>query len=149
MEKIDSSTLPLEALNERRRRAVKMRMDGYGVDETARQCELARGTVISAHKAYLASGWSGVLPLSVPVKSELTGQSGELALAVVVVLLGAGHRADQIAGLHDLVLLQLADDVDRIVRPVAERVVGDGGVGVALPGGAAAFALDSATRPVA
>lgn len=60
MEKIDSRTLPLQALNERRRRAVKMRMDGYGVDETARQCELARGTVIAAHKSYLSSGWSGV-----------------------------------------------------------------------------------------
>lgn len=30
-----------------------MRLAGCGVDETARQCELVRGTEISAHKAYL------------------------------------------------------------------------------------------------
>ena len=52
--------MPVNALNVRRRSAVRMRMDGNGVDETARQCEMAGGTVISAHKAYLASGWSGV-----------------------------------------------------------------------------------------
>ncbi len=50
MDKIDSRTLPLEALNERRRRAVKMRLDGVPLQEVAVQWELSRTTVIAAVK---------------------------------------------------------------------------------------------------
>jgi transposase-like protein len=39
-------------LNERRRRAVKLREAGVSVRETARQCELSTNTVLSAHRAY-------------------------------------------------------------------------------------------------
>jgi hypothetical protein len=35
MDKIDSRTLPVDALNERRRRAVKMRLDGASLKDTA------------------------------------------------------------------------------------------------------------------
>jgi transposase len=60
MEKIDSRTLSVEALNERRRRAVKMRLQGTSLKETATQCEMSRTTVIAAGKAYNAGGWSAV-----------------------------------------------------------------------------------------
>jgi transposase len=60
MEKIDSRRLPESALNERRRRAVKMREAGVTVSEVARQCELSTHTVVEAHKAYRRGGWSAV-----------------------------------------------------------------------------------------
>jgi transposase len=60
MEKIDSRTLSVEALNERRRRAVKMRLQGVSLKETAAQCEMSRTTVIAAVKAYEAGGWAAV-----------------------------------------------------------------------------------------
>ena len=60
MDKIDSRTLPLDALNERRRRAVKMRLDGTSLKATAAQCEMSRTTVIAAVKGYEAGGWKAV-----------------------------------------------------------------------------------------
>ena len=60
MDKIDSRTLPVDALNERRRRAVKMRLDGTSLKDTAAQCEMSRTTVIAAVKAYEAGGWKAV-----------------------------------------------------------------------------------------
>ncbi len=60
MEKIDSRTLPLAALNERRRRAVKMRLEGASLKDTAAQCEKSRTTVIAAIKAYESGGWKAV-----------------------------------------------------------------------------------------
>ena len=50
----------MQALAERRRRAVKLREKGMRVNEVARACELSRGTVISAHKAYCLGGWTGM-----------------------------------------------------------------------------------------
>jgi transposase len=47
-------------LNERRRRAVKLREAGLSVRETARQCELSMHTVVTAHKAYRRGGWAQV-----------------------------------------------------------------------------------------
>ncbi|MFN9030159.1 MAG: helix-turn-helix domain-containing protein [Betaproteobacteria bacterium] len=60
MDKIDSRTLPVDALNERRRRAVKMRLDGTSLKDTAEQCEMSRTTVIAAVKAYETGGWKAV-----------------------------------------------------------------------------------------
>jgi transposase len=60
MEKIDSRRLPESALNERRRRAVKMREAGISVREVARQCELSTHTVVEAHKAFRQGGWKAV-----------------------------------------------------------------------------------------
>lgn len=60
MDKIDSRTLSVEALNERRRRAVKMRLDGVSLKSTAVQCEMSRTTVLAAMKAYRAGGWKAV-----------------------------------------------------------------------------------------
>lgn len=50
----------MQALAERRRRAVKLREKGMLVNNVARECELSRGTVIAAHKAYCLGGWAGV-----------------------------------------------------------------------------------------
>ena len=61
MDKIDSRTLPVDAHNERRRRAVKMRLDGgASLKDSAAQCEMLRTTVIAAAKAYEAGGWKAV-----------------------------------------------------------------------------------------
>ena len=60
MDKIDSRTLSVQALNERRRRAVKMRLEGVSLKETAAQCEMSRTTVIAALKAFHAGGWKAV-----------------------------------------------------------------------------------------
>jgi len=60
MEKIDSRKLPEAALNERRRRAVKLRLAGVSVREAARQCELSATTVVKAHQAYRRGGWAAV-----------------------------------------------------------------------------------------
>ncbi|MCW7541985.1 helix-turn-helix domain containing protein [Aquabacterium sp. A7-Y] len=59
MDKIDSRTLSVDALNERRRRAVKMRRQGVSLKETTVQCEMSRTTVSAARKAYEAGGWKG------------------------------------------------------------------------------------------
>jgi len=60
MEKIDGRKLSEEALNERRRRAVKLRLAGISVRQTAGQCELSPNTVVKAHQAYLRGGWAAV-----------------------------------------------------------------------------------------
>ena len=60
MEKIDGRKLSEAALNERRRRAVKLRLAGISVRQTAVQCELSPNTVVKAHRAYLRGGWTAV-----------------------------------------------------------------------------------------
>ncbi|MGQ0530402.1 MAG: IS630 family transposase [Panacagrimonas sp.] len=60
MDKIDSRTLPVDALNERRLRAVKLRMSGVPLKDVAVQCDLSRTTVIAAVKAYKAGGAKAV-----------------------------------------------------------------------------------------
>src|SRR5436190_1728556 len=74
MDKIDSRTLSVEALNERRRRAVKMRLQGVGLKETAAQCEMSRTTVIAAVKAYKAGGWKAV-DIARPGRPSGTGRT--------------------------------------------------------------------------
>lgn len=60
MERTDARTLSPAVLNERRRRAVQLRLAGMKLDEVAALAELARGTVIAAVKAYHAGGWEAV-----------------------------------------------------------------------------------------
>jgi len=60
MERIDSRGLPDAVLNERRRRAVKLREAGVAVRLVAEQCELSTHTVVEAHKAFRQDGWSAV-----------------------------------------------------------------------------------------
>jgi sulfate adenylyltransferase subunit 2 len=47
-------------LNERRVAAVRMRVDGATIDQTAAETGLSRPTVINAFKAYRAGGWKAV-----------------------------------------------------------------------------------------
>jgi transposase len=60
METTDARHLPLAVLNERRRRAVKLRERGMTLREVAAQVELSVPTVMSAHRAYVAGGWTAV-----------------------------------------------------------------------------------------
>ena len=60
MERTDARTLGIEALNERRRRAVKLRLSGMKLDDVVAQAELSKGTIIAAMKAYKAGGWPAV-----------------------------------------------------------------------------------------
>jgi transposase len=60
MERIYSRSLPDAVLNERRRRAVKLRESGIAVRQVAEQCELSTHTVVEAHKAFRRGGWSAV-----------------------------------------------------------------------------------------
>ena len=52
MEKIAARKLPGAVLNERCRRAVKLRLAGVSIRETARQCELSTNTVMRSHRAH-------------------------------------------------------------------------------------------------
>ncbi|RJG03288.1 IS630 family transposase [Noviherbaspirillum sedimenti] len=60
MERSDSRLLPVAVLNERRRRAVVLRLSGMTLDEVSSLCELNKNTVIGAMKAYRAGGWEAV-----------------------------------------------------------------------------------------
>jgi transposase len=55
--KSDSRTLPVAALNERRRHGVEVRREGTSLKDTAAQCEMSRTTVIAAVKANEAGDW--------------------------------------------------------------------------------------------
>src|SRR6218665_162499 len=56
MDTIDSRTLSVAALDERRRRAVKMRLDGVSLKDTAAPCEMSRTTLIAALNAHAEGG---------------------------------------------------------------------------------------------
>jgi len=60
MDRTDGRTLSVEALNERRRRAVKLRLKGMKLAEVSSVVELSQGTIISAMKSYRAGGWASV-----------------------------------------------------------------------------------------
>ena len=74
MTRQDGRNLSLGALNERRRRAVALRLDGMRLAEVAAKAELSVPTVIAAHKAFLAGGWDAV---SVAPRGRRSG-SGQL-----------------------------------------------------------------------
>ncbi len=60
MEKSDARKLPLEALNERRRRAVKLRQKGKTWQEVAQEAELSINSARTAHAAWEAGGRKAV-----------------------------------------------------------------------------------------
>lgn len=60
MERSDGRLLPVAALNERRRRAVVLYLNGMTLDEISVLCELSRNTVIDAARAYRKGGWEAV-----------------------------------------------------------------------------------------
>ena len=57
MEKIDLRGLPDAVLNERRRRAMKLREAGVSVRQVARQCELSTHTVVARSTVTSPSRW--------------------------------------------------------------------------------------------
>ena len=60
MDTTDGRKLAEAVLNERRRRAVKMRLGGATIAETAKLCEIGERTVWAATKAYESGGWAAV-----------------------------------------------------------------------------------------
>jgi transposase len=73
MERSDGRKLSIEALNERRRRAVKMRLAGATIMAAVEQCELGRSAVIRASQAYAQGGWRAV-PVSVGGRPKGSGR---------------------------------------------------------------------------
>jgi transposase len=61
MDATDGRKLSEAVLNERRRRAVKMRLGGATIAETAKLCEIGERTVWAATKAYQRGGWAAVI----------------------------------------------------------------------------------------
>jgi transposase len=61
MDTTDGRKLSEAVLNDRRRRAVKMRLGGATITETAKLCEIGERTVWAATKAYERDGWSAVI----------------------------------------------------------------------------------------
>jgi transposase len=60
MERSDSRLLPVAALNERRRRAVTLRLSGMKLKQVCALSELSKGVVIAAVQAYHRGGWDAV-----------------------------------------------------------------------------------------
>src|SRR6218665_3841426 len=88
MDTIDSRTLWVDALDERRRRAVKMRLDGLSLKDTAAQCEMSRTTVIAALKAHAEGGWRAVHHAPRPPRkhgAHADGQTGARSATLVEV----------------------------------------------------------------
>lgn len=52
--------IPVEALNERRLKAVRLRLEGASIEQAAKKTGLSVPTVISAYKAWRAGGWAAV-----------------------------------------------------------------------------------------
>ena len=78
MEKTEAHRLPRVVLNERRRRAVKLRLNGATIEETVTQCELGRSAVICAMQAYERGGWKAV---AVPIVGRPSGSGRQLSAA--------------------------------------------------------------------
>jgi transposase len=60
MDATDGRKLSEAVLNERRRRAVKLRLGGAMIAATAKLCEIGERTVWAATKAYESGGWAAV-----------------------------------------------------------------------------------------
>jgi len=75
MERTEAHKLPRIVLNERRRRAVKMRLNGATIAETVAQCELGWSAVIRALQAYERNDWKAV---PVPIVGRASGSGRQL-----------------------------------------------------------------------
>lgn len=56
----EAATMPIAELNERRRQAVALRLDGRTLAEAAAASGLSVPTVVAAHKAWQKGGWEAV-----------------------------------------------------------------------------------------
>jgi len=86
-----------ELLNERRKQAVRLRLDGHTVAVASQQTGLSAPTVSAAWKAFLEGGWAAV-----PVKprGRLKGQANVLGADVQALLWQALYQAPQDSLLH-------------------------------------------------
>lgn len=75
IEKAEAHRLPRVVLNQRRRRAVKLRLSGATITETVVQCELGRSAVIRAMQAYERGGWKAA---AVPIVGRPVGSGRQL-----------------------------------------------------------------------
>jgi sulfate adenylyltransferase subunit 2 len=57
---LQAETLPLPALNARRRQAVALRLEGHTLQQAAQASGLSVPTVVAAHKAWKQGGWDAV-----------------------------------------------------------------------------------------
>ncbi len=88
MDKSTGREVTVDVLNERRRRAVKLRLSGMKLAAIATAVELTKGTIISAMKAYNKGGWEAV-PVgkggrSVGEGRRLTGEQETLIRRLIV-----------------------------------------------------------------
>src|SRR5581483_179243 len=60
MEQENGRNVPVSELNERRVAAVRMRIDGATIEQTAAETGLSKPTIINAYKAYKSGGWEAV-----------------------------------------------------------------------------------------
>ncbi len=116
----DNRTLSLADLNEKRRAAVRLRLEGLGSSAVAAQTGLSLPTVIGAWKAYLAGGWEAV-------DAKPRGRS-----------VGAGRRLDaaQEAEIFRLVSSQLPDQLglpQALWQSTAIQTLVAGRTGIQLP----------------
>jgi transposase len=80
LERTEAHRLPRVVLNERRRRAVKLRLSGTAIAETVAQCELGRSAVIRAKRGYERGGWKAV---AVPVVGRPLGSGRQLTAVCI------------------------------------------------------------------
>jgi transposase len=137
MDKIDSRTLPVQALNERRRRAVKMRLDGVPLKDVAVQCELCRTIVIAAVKAFHAGGWRAVM-VDRPGRPAGTGRTLTAEQEREVQQLIRDRTLDQLKMVYALWTRQA----------VAELIPGSGGASTRYELKTAASCFTSRRRPL-
>ncbi|HMM87094.1 MAG TPA: hypothetical protein PKC53_16625, partial [Azohydromonas sp.] len=58
--KSDDVETALGELNQRRRRAVELRLSGHSLAQTRAETGLSAPTIIAAYKAFLAGGWPAI-----------------------------------------------------------------------------------------
>ncbi len=68
-------SIPQNLLNQRRRRAVELRLDGWKIADISREVSLSAPTIIAAHKLFLQGGWPAV-----EVKPRGRPSAGKLGL---------------------------------------------------------------------
>lgn len=108
-----------ELLNERRLEAVRLRLDGHTVAETATRAGLSAPTVSAAWKAFREGGWTAV---PVRPRGRKTGQGGTLDAAAQQVL-GAKLTMLPDSGEPAWSSRGLADALSEAGRPVSARAV--------------------------
>ena len=126
----------VEALNARRLQAVKLRLAGKSIAETALDTGLSQPTVIRALKAYEAGGWSAVpvgrrgrgsgkpSPVENDVRHENIKQFNAAPVAITTPLADAPGRAMSNAKLSTLTHLQrLEAEALHIMREVAAEAI--------------------------